>query len=185
MAIKRLELDGYGQVELNNVAFRRDGRIEAQCFAGDYFVDGKLPVENGMLLAIDSVNKVINPVGENNEFPVALVYSAEHLYDERATGLKHFKLNAEGDFLPRLGYLARGDKWHSNCIAYDDGEFANEDALIEALENVKETPLYGGTCENGAVLISATAPEGVKLEVVKKSTMPNGQLGVQFRVLVD
>ena len=27
----RLTKSGYGQVELNNVAFRRDGRIEAQC----------------------------------------------------------------------------------------------------------------------------------------------------------
>ena len=27
----RMVIDGYGQVELNNVAFRRDGRIEAQC----------------------------------------------------------------------------------------------------------------------------------------------------------
>ena len=31
MATKRLVISGYGQVELNNVAFRRDGRIEAQC----------------------------------------------------------------------------------------------------------------------------------------------------------
>ena len=31
MAQKRLVIDGYGQLELNNVAFRRDGRIEAQC----------------------------------------------------------------------------------------------------------------------------------------------------------
>ena len=27
----RFVYDGYGQIELNNVAFRRDGRIEAQC----------------------------------------------------------------------------------------------------------------------------------------------------------
>ena len=31
MATKRFTIDGYGQVELNNVAFRQDGRIEAQC----------------------------------------------------------------------------------------------------------------------------------------------------------
>ena len=30
MAQKRLVIDGYGQLELNNVAFRRDGRVEAQ-----------------------------------------------------------------------------------------------------------------------------------------------------------
>ena len=31
MAIQRLTIDGYGQLEINNAAFRRDGRIEAQC----------------------------------------------------------------------------------------------------------------------------------------------------------
>lgn len=31
MATKRFIIDGFGQVELNNVAFRRDGRIETQC----------------------------------------------------------------------------------------------------------------------------------------------------------
>ena len=30
MAQTRLVIDGYGQLELNNVAFRRDGRVEAQ-----------------------------------------------------------------------------------------------------------------------------------------------------------
>jgi len=29
MALVRLVIDGYGQVELNQVAFRRDGRVAA------------------------------------------------------------------------------------------------------------------------------------------------------------
>ena len=64
-------------------------------------------VENGMLLAVDSVNKTVAPAVDG-ELPVALVYSAEHLYDERKMGLRNFKLNAKGeDFLPRLGYLEK------------------------------------------------------------------------------
>ena len=186
MAIKRLNLgDYYGQVELNNVAFRRDGRIEAQCKAGE----GMKLIENGMLLAVDSVNGTVAPA-LNGELPVALVYSAEHLYEERALGLKNFALKAENNFLPRLGYLAKGDKWHSNCVAYDEGEFPmnvdEDDTFIEALNNVKEFPLYGGVCENGAILVSSNKPEfGPVLEVVKKGTMPDGQLGIQFRVLAD
>ena len=35
MAIQRYVIDGYGQVELNQVAFRRDGRVEAQCKLDD------------------------------------------------------------------------------------------------------------------------------------------------------
>jgi len=31
MAAKRLVIDSFAQLELNNVAFRRDGRVEAQC----------------------------------------------------------------------------------------------------------------------------------------------------------
>ena len=30
MADKRLVIDGFGQIELNQVSFRRDGRVEAQ-----------------------------------------------------------------------------------------------------------------------------------------------------------
>ena len=58
MATKRLVISGYGQVELNNVAFRRDGRIEAQCApnATDF---ANIPVENGMLLAVDDANHCV------------------------------------------------------------------------------------------------------------------------------
>ena len=81
MAIKRLTIDGYGQIELNNVAFRRDGRIEAQCKpnATD-FSTAKL--ENGMLLAVDGANREVK-FATDGSLPVALNYSAEHIYDER------------------------------------------------------------------------------------------------------
>ena len=58
MAFKRFVIDGYGQLELNNVAFRRDGRVEAQCFLDETdFAD--VPAENGMLLAVDRVNRAV------------------------------------------------------------------------------------------------------------------------------
>jgi hypothetical protein len=41
------------------------------------------------------------------------------MYDERAIGLKNFKLDKD-TFLPRLGYLATGDKFTTNCVSYDD-----------------------------------------------------------------
>ena len=54
----RMTISGYGQVELNNVAFRRDGRIEAQCaLDAEDFAD--VPAENGMLLAVDRVNRAV------------------------------------------------------------------------------------------------------------------------------
>lgn len=69
MATKRLVISGYGQVELNNVAFRRDGRIEAQCApnATDF---KSIPVENGMLLAVDDANHCVKlPV--DGSLPIA------------------------------------------------------------------------------------------------------------------
>lgn len=184
MATKRLVISGYGQVELNNVAFRRDGRIEAQCApnATDF---KSIPVENGMLLAVDDANRCVK-LPTDDSLPIALVYSTEHMYDERTPGLKNFKLNGSDDFFPRLGYLSVGDKWRENCICYDDDEFASEDLLITALKACATTPVYGMADASGAIKVSKTAGTfGPKLKVVAFDTMPDGQKGVKFQVLAD
>lgn len=183
MALKRLVIDGYGQIELNQVAFRRDGRIEAQCFLDETdFAD--VPAENGMLLAIDRVNRKVK-FAKDNSLPVALNYTTEHMYDERTPGLKNFKLE-KGEFLPRLGYLSVGELFTTNCVCYDDGEYATEEDLLEAVKDkttLSTTPIYGSAGAEGAIKLSATAPtEGVVLRVVEKTTMPDGQLGFKFQV---
>lgn len=187
MAFKRLTIDGYGQIELNNVAFRRDGRIEAQAKpnATDFSVD---KLENGMLLAVDAAKREVK-YAVDGSLPVALNYSAEHMYDERADGLKDFYLKGTGDFLPRLGYLAVGDKFTTNCVGYDsavDTAWSTESVFVSALAACATSTLYGGISPKGAILVSATAPtEGPKLRVVEKTTMPNGTLGVKFQVLAE
>lgn len=185
----RLTINGYGQIELNNVAFRRDGRIEAQC-APDSTDFATAKVENGMLLAVDNINrKVLFADDSTAPYPIALTYSAEHIYDERTPGLKNFALNGKDDFLPRLGYLAVGDKFTTNCVSYDsavDSTFTDDSAFASALADIGTTPLYGGVGADGAILVSATAPAwGPKLLVTKKTTMPDGQLGVKFQVIAD
>ena len=182
MALKRLTIDGYGQLELNNVAFRRDGRVEAQCALNETdFTDS--PAENGMLFAVDRVNREIRKCENNEERPIALNYSAEHMYDERANGLKDFYLEP-GTFYPRLGYLAVGDLFTTNCISYDDGAFATEDDFIAGLEAIETTPLYGAATEDGSILIAtAKATYGPVLQVVEKTTMPDGQLAVKLQVI--
>lgn len=188
MAFKRLTIDGYGQVELNNCAFRRDGRIEAQC-KPDPEVFGKQDdgtekfIENGMILAVDNVNRTITT--PDGELPVALVYSTEHLYDERYVGgLRYFKTAATDDFYPRLGYLDIGDKYTTNCLGYDDGEFTDEDTLLEALAGIKDTAIYGKVGAEGVVTLTATKPTtGPVLKVVKSYTMPDGQFGVKLQVI--
>lgn len=179
--LKRFIIDGFGQIELNNVAFRRDGRIEAQC-ALDENDFATVSAENGMLLAVDKANGVVK-FAVDGELPIAVNYSTEHMYDERHNGLKDFRLDL-GEFYPRMGYPAVGDLWTTNCLCYDDGEFTDEDALVEALMACNETPVYGGACENGAVKLSATKPEfGPVLKVVKFYTMPDGQPGVKVQVI--
>lgn len=186
MATTRLVIDGFGQIELNNVAFRRDGRIEAQC-APDSTDFSVAKVENGMLLAVDNVTRTVG-VPSDDSLPIALNYSAEHIYDERTPGLKSFALNGVGDFYPRLGYLAVGDKFTTNCVSYDsakDSTWTTESAFISALASYAAAPLYGGIgSDDGSILVSASAPtQGPKLKVVEKTTMPDGTLGIKFQVI--
>lgn len=178
MALKRLTINGYGQLELNQVAFRRDGRVEAQCKMADSIEY----LENGMLLSVDNVKREVSKPTENAGL-IALNYSTEHMYDERKSALKDFKLD-KGSFLPRLGYLAAGDKFTTNCIAYDNSEYNDDSAVIAALGNIGTTPVYGKPCTEGAIQLTATKPTGsVVLQVVAKTTMPDGQLGVKFIAL--
>lgn len=175
----RMVIDGFGQVELNNVAFRRDGRIEAQCALSttDF---ASVPAENGMILRVKKADHEIcfaDASAANQLY--ALNYSSEHMYDERHPGLKNFKLNATNDFLPRVGYLAVGDLWTSNCV--DLGAYASAADVASALASGE---VYAAVGTAGAPVLQATAPSaGPVLQVIKKTTMPDGQDAFQFQVL--
>lgn len=180
MALKRLVIDGYGQLELNQVAFRRDGRVEAQC-ALDETDFASVPAENGMLLAVDRVNRAVK-FATDDSMPIALNYTTEHMYDERANALKDFKLD-RGTFLPRLGFLSVGELFTTNCICFDDSEFADNDAVETAMDAIATTPLFGGISDEGAIKLSATEPtDGPVLLAVEKTTMPDGQFAIKFQV---
>ena len=173
MADKKLnEGLGYGQIELNQCAFRRDGRIEAQCkIAGaDY-------VENGMILAIDNTkHEVRYPAASDYMF--GLNYTSEHMYDERLVGgLKYYKTDKDS-FLPRLGYLAVGDKFTTNTVVYAD---------TLTLTNAVYGYVKAG--DNGYIRLSATKPtdaiaDAPLLRVIDaKATMPNGAPAVKFQCI--
>ena len=185
MAIKFFDCKGFGQIEPNQVWFTRAGMVEAQC-ALDAVDFENIPAENGMLLAVDNVKRVVK-MPKDAKLPIALNYTAEHMYDERRNALKDFKLDRKDGFYPRLGYLAIGDKFTTNCVSYDaatDSTWTTEDKFIEALGDIETTKLYGTQSADGSILVSATAPAtGIKLLVIQKTTMPDGQLGVKFQVL--
>ncbi len=182
MAIKRLVIDGFGQIELNNVAFRRDGRVEAQC-ALDAEDFASVPAENGMLLAVDKANRCIKFYNASEDLPLAINYSSEHLYDERANALRDFSLKP-GQLYPRMGYPAVGDLFTTNTLCYDDTEYTSEEALLTALKACNTAVVYAGASTNGAWKVSATKPTaGVVAKVVKAYTMPDGQFGVKLQIL--
>ena len=194
MAFKRFVIDGFGQLELNQVAFRRDGRVEAQCALDDTDF-ASVPAENGMLLAVDRVNRKVKfpKSAVVAKCPVALNYTTEHMYDERANALKDFKLEL-GEFYPRLGFLSVGELFTTNCVGYDDTEWTAtgsgataktaDENFVAACKAVATTPLYGGVSDEGAIAVSATAPQvGPVLKVVEATTMPDGTFGIKFQVL--
>ena len=164
-----IEKTGYAQLELNNAAFRRSGRIEAQC----KIADGIEYLENGMLLAVNNAARQVEFVGEDNgHLPVALHYSSEHMYDNRANALMNFKLEP-GSFLPRLGYLGAGDKYTTNCVDYNGN-------LWEAIE--AGTVLYAHAGADGYHLVNTTADKAIAI-VIGATTMPDGQKAVKFQAL--
>ena len=174
MADKKLnEGFGYGQIELNQCAFRRDGRIEAQC----KIADGIDFIENGGIFAIDNVKHEIGyPTASSYMF--GLNYTSEHMYDERlAGGLKYYKTDKDS-FLPRLGYLAVGDKYTTNTVIYDD-----------SLTITNAVYGYVKAGDKGYIRLSATKPtdaiDGAPLLRVidAKATMPNGAPAVKFQCI--
>lgn len=179
MAFTRLAINGNGQIELNNVAFRRDGRIEAQC---------KLSVaaENGMILAVDIAKREVRlPKADGEDCPLAVVYTSEHLYSDKKAGLKNF-INEEGSY-PRMGYPAIHDIWTTNTIGYDSSEFNSNDAVVAAIKNAGKKALYGKVGAEGVVTLTATKPtSGLCFKVATgmgAGSMPDGQVGVKLEVI--
>ena len=173
MADKKLNNGfGYGQIELNQCAFRRDGRIEAQCK-----IEGADYVENGMILAIDNTKREVRYPAAG-DYMFGLNYTSEHMYDERLVGgLKYYKTDKDS-FLPRLGYLAVGDKFTTNTVIYD-----------EALTITNAVYGYVKAGDNGYIRLSATEPDDAiagapLLRVIDaKATMPNGAPAVKFQCI--
>lgn len=187
MAATRIACDGYAQLELNQVAFRRDGRIEAQSKLKAYVAstaedgfDAAHPAENGMLLVFNAPKREISkPAAATDK--VLLNYTTEHMYDERTPGLKNFCL-VPGTFLPRLGYLATGDKYTTNCVSYESGTYATEDDFWTAVAACATTALYACPATDGTHFVSTSATNAIA-KVVKGTTMPDGQKAIQFIAL--
>lgn len=144
--------DGFGQIELNRCAFLRDGAVESQCAAaGD--------LENGKIVAVDKVNKLVYDVDADDAPTENVVYgvnyTAERIYNQFTPGRKNFIVK-EGEY-PRVGILSTGDIFSTNAY----------------LENGAEDPVVGTVVTKGAV----------KLLVAEVTDTADGQTAVKYEVL--
>ena len=183
MAMKRFPCEQYATLELNQVAFPKTGMVVSQTPLGDAFT-ADAPCENGMWVVADKAVGKINAPAAATDKPIGIVYTTEKEYDIMHYGLKTFGRKIAGDY-PRVGIFGLGDTVTSNCLQYDESEFADVEALEAALKAADTTPVYVVAVAGSAVpKLTATKPNaGTYAKVVKYYTVPNGEKGVKYQIV--
>ena len=180
--MKRFPLEMYASLELNRCKFVAAGNIIAQTPLGEEFTKDA-PCENGMWVCAETANGVMKSIAEVTD-PIGVVFTSEKEYDDYHVGLKTFGRKIAGD-MPRVGVFALGDILTTNCLQYDESEYANEEALFAALEACQTTPVYVVPVVGSPVpKLTATKPAtGLVARVVKLYTVPNGERGVKYEII--
>lgn len=154
--------DNFAQVEDNHLSAKRDGRVYAQLPADEAIE----VLENGMFVHYDYAAGKVALTGNG---PLVMVYNEEKLYDERKQMHRDFALRKadffDGVMVPRVLGIVEGDIWTTNAVAA--GTYAVGDKL---------TPDSDGFLAAG---------EGdITVQVVKETTMPDGQPAVKVQCIV-
>ena len=181
----------YASLELNQVAFPKTGMVVSQTPLGAAFTR-TAPCENGMWVVADKAAGAINPPAAATDAPIGIVYTTEKEYDKMHMGLQRFGRKIAGDY-PRVGILGVGDTVTTNCLQYSTAVFANDAALIAALEDLENTPLYvvPGNASDAAAssakavpaIVKAAPGSGIYGKITKFYTIPNGGLGVKYQII--
>ena len=181
----------YASLELNQVAFPKTGMVVSQTPLGDAFTKAA-PCENGMWVVADKAAGAINPPAAATDSPIGIVYTTEKEYDREHYGLQRFGRKIKGDY-PRVGIFGLGDTVTTNCLQYDESEFATEAKLWEALEkdlSVVANALYvvpgvaEGSVHNAVPQLTKTKPQsGIYARVTKYYTIPNGGKGIKYQIV--
>lgn len=181
----------YASLELNQVAFPKTGMVVSQTPLGAAFTKAA-PCENGMWVVADKAAGAINPPEAATDAPIGIVYTTEKEYDREHYGLQRFGRKIAGDY-PRVGLLGVGDTVTTNCLQYDESEFATEAKLWEALEkdlSVAANAIYvvpgvaQGSVNKAVPQLTKTKPEsGIYARVTKYYTIPNGGKGVKYQII--
>ena len=181
----------YASLELNQVAFPKTGMVVSQTPLGAAFTKAA-PCENGMWVVADKAAGAINPPEAATDAPIGIVYTTEKEYDREHYGLQRFGRKIAGDY-PRVGLLGVGDTVTTNCLQYDESEFATEAKLWEDLEkdlSVAANALYvvpgvaQGSVNKAVPQLTKTKPQsGIYARVTKYYTIPNGGKGVKYQII--
>lgn len=157
-----LEKKGYGQVEPNHLSAQRTGQIYAQTPVNEAITE----LENGVFLKLNTAD---NTLGVDGSGEWMLVYNEVKLYDNKRQGYKDFVVTADETvgrkIYPRVFKTNVGDIFTTNMI---EAGLALGDKI---------TPV-----DNGGVGILAPVGEAeaeIVFEVIKLTTMPDGQDGVK------
>ena len=161
-----LDKKGYGQVEPNHLAGQKSGMIFAQLPVKKEITT----VQNGMFMKYDVAAGEINLDG-NGEY--MLVYSEVKLYDPRET-YKDFVLtkdqSVDGKIYPRLIGTFPGDIITTNLVDVTTAKgslakkFLQVDSTTGILKEVASSPVE----------------ESALWQVVKETTMPDGQYALKI-----
>ena len=154
--------NGYGQVEPNHLSAQRTAQIYAQLPAEETIEK----LENGQYVKYDYEHKQVNFSGEGEWM---LVYNEEKIYRDYETR-KDFAMTKEnqvgGIIVPRVFKTNVGDIYTTNFVAAGPYEVGDK-LTINATAGVP-TKASGDTLE------------GIVLQVVENTTMPDGQAAVKL-----
>ena len=185
MGMNRFPVKEYATLELNQVAFPKTGMVVSQTPLGTAFTKAA-PCENGMWVVADKAAGAINPPAAATDSPIGIVYTTEKEYDMMHYGLQRFGRKVAGDY-PRVGILGLGDTVTTNCLQYDDGDYATFADLEEALAAIDTNEIYVAIKAGSAVpqlLPKAKKPgSGILAKVVKYYTIPNGGKGIKYQIV--
>lgn len=165
----------HASLEINRARFLAQGNVVSQLPLAAEFTESA-PCENGMWVG---VNKAAGEVTREGK-PVGIVYTTEKEWGRYEYGLnRHYTVAGE---YPRVGILDVGDTFTSNC--FDITEFSTKEAAVTALGKLDSTPLYLVPGTEGYPKLTATAAtSGLCAEVIKYTTMPNGEEAIKYQII--
>lgn len=160
--------DNFAQVEPNHLSAPRDGGVYGQLPAEKSITI----LEQGTFVKYDYAKGEVNFTGEG---PWMMVFNEEKLYDERKQMHRDYAMQKgefyDGVMVPRVFRMAAGDLFTTNAVAKDS--YAVGD---------KVAPNSKGILDKASATAAGTA-KTLLLQVVKETTMPDGQPAVKLQVI--